>query len=251
MSYTTPVAGNSATTTATVVDTNFKEAGTGLYHYAADTGAANAMVVTLAPAITAYTTGLQIRTVAAATSTATSVTVNVSGLGVKTLRKYVRGAIANVAAGEIIAGMALSMTYDGTYFIMHNPTASVLGVKVGVDSFTPTSISDTKVITHSLGIIPNLIKIRYGSNASTGAGGDSHGEGKYDGTSYATVYRIKDGNPAYSWQTSSAAIIIVDTQTSGTLGWSATLSTITTTQFTIAVSAYATSEAVVFGWEVS
>lgn len=114
MAYTTPVAGNAATSTAAAFDTNFKESGLGLYHYVADSGSANAIVMTLAPAITAYATGQRFRTILAATPTGAT-TVAVSGLATKTLKKAVDGVLYDISPGDLVSGQVIDFTYDGTY----------------------------------------------------------------------------------------------------------------------------------------
>lgn len=54
---------------------------------------------------------------AAATNT-TSVTINISGLGAKTIRK---GTGTNLDPGDIVAGGICAIYYDGTYFQLINP----------------------------------------------------------------------------------------------------------------------------------
>lgn len=83
--------------------------------YAADTGAANAYVITLAPAPTAYAAGQTFVFKAANTNTTTS-TLNVNGLGAKTIKSNVGGAA--LAAGQITAGDMVRVAYDGTDFKM-------------------------------------------------------------------------------------------------------------------------------------
>lgn len=123
MAYTTPVAGNAASTTAAAIDTNFKEAGIGLYQYAADSGSANAIVMTLAPVITAYVAGQRFRTVLAATPTGAT-TVAVSGLAATTLKKVVDAIVYDIGPGDLVAGQVIDFTYDGTYMQLTSPVNS-------------------------------------------------------------------------------------------------------------------------------
>ena len=81
-------------------------------YVASDTGAANAYVVALSPAATAYATGMEVRFKAGASNTTTS-TINVNSLGVKTI---LTRAGANLAANDILAGQIVTLVYDGTYF---------------------------------------------------------------------------------------------------------------------------------------
>src|SRR5574340_683692 len=85
----------------------------GLPEYAADAGAADAYVVTLTPTPLAYTAGMRVRFKATNANTGSS-TINVNGLGVKTIKK--RGGSADLAAGDILAGQMCSLEYDGTNF---------------------------------------------------------------------------------------------------------------------------------------
>ena len=84
---------------------------------ASDTGAANAYVVALTPAATAYTAGMVVRFIATNANTSTS-TINVNTLGAKTIHTRAGG---NLAANDILAGQLVELVYDGTYFQM--PTA--------------------------------------------------------------------------------------------------------------------------------
>lgn len=79
-------------------------------------GTANAQTLTPSPAITAYTTGYEIAFIAGATNTGAT-TLNVSGLGVKTVKSQ-KG--ADLVAGDITTGRTYSAIYDGTYFILQN-----------------------------------------------------------------------------------------------------------------------------------
>lgn len=98
-------------------------ASTLLSDYKVDTGAANAYVITPAPAITAYTTG-QIFSFKAVNANTTTSTLNVNGLGVKTINKN-DGATA-LTANDIKAGQLVVVEYDGTNFLMISPSALAL-----------------------------------------------------------------------------------------------------------------------------
>lgn len=86
--------------------------------YAEDTGAADAYVVTLNPAPTAYFEGMLFRFKASATNTTTS-TINVNSLGAKTIKRW--GGV-NLQADDISSGDIVEVIYDGTYFQMMNYT---------------------------------------------------------------------------------------------------------------------------------
>lgn len=80
--------------------------------YAVDTGSANALVITLAPAPAAYTAGMVIRTKPANNNTGAA-TINVNGLGAKSI-KTING--SDPSAGQIKANTILELAYDGTNF---------------------------------------------------------------------------------------------------------------------------------------
>jgi len=77
--------------------------------------AADAIVLEMAEALDAYVEGTGIEFKAAADNT-TSVTVNIDGLGTKTLKKASGGALSNLTAGDIKTGIIYRLVYDGTYF---------------------------------------------------------------------------------------------------------------------------------------
>lgn len=84
--------------------------------YAADTGAANAYVVTLNPALTQYVIGMPVYFKAANANTGAA-TLNVNGLGVKNILKNGSEALA---PGDIKAGQIIDAKYDGTAFQISN-----------------------------------------------------------------------------------------------------------------------------------
>lgn len=91
--------------------------GTGIYIGTVG-GTADVITLTPTPAVTAYTAGQTFRFIASGANT-TNVTVNISGLGAKALTK--NGTTA-LAANDITSGAMVTMTYDGTEFVL----ASVL-----------------------------------------------------------------------------------------------------------------------------
>lgn len=80
----------------------------------ATTGAstATAYAVTLAPAVTGYTTGMMLSFIATVANTG-PLTVNVNGLGARTIKKY---ATANLSSGDITVGQLVTVIYDGANF---------------------------------------------------------------------------------------------------------------------------------------
>lgn len=91
--------------------------------YAADAQANDTYVITLAPAITAYVAG-QMFNFKANTSNTGACTLNVNGLGAKTIKKQVS---TDTASGDILAGQVVTVVYDGTNFQMMSGLGSVSG----------------------------------------------------------------------------------------------------------------------------
>lgn len=80
------------------------------YIYAADSGGSDAYAITLSPAITAYVTG-QIFLFKANTANTGAATLNVNGIGAKTIKKNKDQTLAD---GDIKAGALVLVQYDGT-----------------------------------------------------------------------------------------------------------------------------------------
>lgn len=76
-------------------------------------GSANAQTLTPSPAITSYQTGYEISFVAGYTNSG-SMTVNISGLGVKNVKTK---SGANPVSGDITAGRVYTLVYDGTNLV--------------------------------------------------------------------------------------------------------------------------------------
>ena len=81
-------------------------------------GSANAHTITLTPPITAYAAGQTFRFISGFTNTG-NVTLNVNGLGVKSLLSSSTG--TNLVPGQITAGLTAEVVYDGTQFQLINP----------------------------------------------------------------------------------------------------------------------------------
>lgn len=119
-----------------------------LSDYKVDTGAADAYVITPAPAITAYTTG-QIFSFKAVNANTTTSTINVNTLGVKTIKKPDASVLL---ANDILAGQIVVVEYDGTDMIMISPTGNALnktgaGLYPAVDGSLITDIEVKDILT--------------------------------------------------------------------------------------------------------
>lgn len=116
-------------------------------NYAVDTGVADAYVVTLSPALGLYSAGVLVQFKASNANTGTS-TVNVNGLGVKTIKKL--DGATNLASGDIASGMIVECEYDGTNFIMLNPSA--LSLNSNGDGSNLTGVLKTNYSQQAVGL---------------------------------------------------------------------------------------------------
>ena len=80
---------------------------------------ADTITGTVTPTLTAYATGQQFSFIAAGTNT-TAVTLNIDGVGVKSVT---RAGTTALAAGDILTGQVAIVEYDGTQFQLLDPNA--------------------------------------------------------------------------------------------------------------------------------
>jgi hypothetical protein len=131
-------------------------AGNGGRYSATVGGTADAITLTPSPSLGAYVAGEAITFIAAGTNTG-AVTVNVSGLGAKSVTKT--GATALVA-GEIVAGQIVTLRYDGVRYQVITPA-------VGTAALKNTGISgDTVPLCNSNPTIGNIL-ITVGASLTT------------------------------------------------------------------------------------
>lgn len=81
-------------------------------------GTANA--ITLTGTIAAYAAGQRFSFPAGATNTSGTVTININGLGTKSIRKTIGGSIVALGVGDIPGSRILDIEYDGTQFQIMN-----------------------------------------------------------------------------------------------------------------------------------
>jgi len=124
---------------------------------------------TVSPALSAYATGNQFSFLVANTNTG-SVTLNVDGIGVKSIT---RTGTTALVAGDMVAGQAVEIIYDGTRFQLVNgnsftnlKVSGTLGV-TGVATFTAQPIVSS--LTASLPVFTDASKGLV-SNTMTGTG---------------------------------------------------------------------------------
>ncbi len=99
----------------------------GKWKYGADSGTLNAMAVTLAPVPAAYVAGMSIDVKAGSTNTG-ALTLNVNGLGAKTVMKPSGVACTG---GEVVSGAIATFTYDGSQFYLRTAQATSTSTSTG------------------------------------------------------------------------------------------------------------------------
>lgn len=87
--------------------------------YAADSVGTDAYAITLVPAVAAYATGQKFHFLAGTANTG-ACTLNVNGLGAKTIKKH---RDQDTETGDIEANQIVTVVYDGTNFQMQSQTA--------------------------------------------------------------------------------------------------------------------------------
>jgi hypothetical protein len=92
----------------------------GAFNFAVDAQSNDSYVVSLSPAPAGYTTGMVV-IFKANTANTTGCSINVNGLGSKTIVKRVN---TTLATGDILAGMFCYLVYDGTNFVIMNPVVN-------------------------------------------------------------------------------------------------------------------------------
>jgi hypothetical protein len=123
--------------------------------YAADGGASDAYVITVSPVPTSYIAGMVFRFKANTVNTGEA-TLNVNGLGAKTIKKNLN---IDLATGDIVAGQLVEVMYDGTNFQMISSSQPRPLFGTGQTSRLGSSGTGTQTIAHGLGVTPRLVKI--------------------------------------------------------------------------------------------
>jgi hypothetical protein len=118
--------------------------------YAADSGASDSYAITLSPAPAAYYAGMVVVFKANTVNTGPA-TLNVNGLGAKTIKK---NHDQDLADGDIESGQIVEVVYDGTNFQMQsqsaiaaNPVIFAMQRRSGVQSIPNVTV--TKILTNT------------------------------------------------------------------------------------------------------
>lgn len=162
----TATGGTGASLVATPALTRAKK-----YHdYAADAGSTDAYAITITPAITAYSAGQEF-TFKANTANTGACTLNVSGLGAKTIKKNVS---TDLETGDITANQIVTVVYDGTNMqlksYIYSTTRGDVQVFTASGTWTkPSGVNFVKVVAIGAG--------GGGGNGNASGGGTGGGGG--------------------------------------------------------------------------
>ena len=122
--------------------------------YAAGGGIADAQTITLSPIPAAYVTGMSVRWLPTAANATTTPTLNINGLGPKTITK---NGTSPVAASDLTTTAVATAIYDGTNFQLQNPQTSTTGGSVTNVGAPPDMrvINPTTIPTFAWNQLPN------------------------------------------------------------------------------------------------
>lgn len=176
------------------------------YVYAADAVGTDSYAITLSPAPAAYVTG-QTFFFKAGTANTGAATLNVNGLGAKTIKKAYN---SDLVTGDILANQIVQVTYDGTNMQMMSPSAAAgLRVKV-LNSSHDVSVTGVQTIS-GVGFQPKLVMITaaYAVVGNSNGGHPIMSQGSYDGTTQGVTYsRANTANPSNAYAEGASGSII-------------------------------------------
>lgn len=112
----------------------------------ASTSGTNTYTAPLSPAITAYTVGMVVHLLVPLANTITTPTLNLNGLGAKTIRRITPSGTAALNVGDIIAGHYGVFWYDGTYMVLLNPAYPGAGQTVQVVHTQTGAVATANVV---------------------------------------------------------------------------------------------------------
>lgn len=139
--------------------------------YAVDTGSVNALVAVVPSCPSSYTTGAEFKIKPANNNTTSTPTLNVCGLGAKTIVKL-NGAV--LAAGDMTTSTIADLFYDGTNMELQNPLTNGTGSVSSIATTAPIGggpITTTGTITCTT-CVTSASSLTSG-NLMTGAGGQA------------------------------------------------------------------------------
>lgn len=201
-----------------------KNAQNNAHTYAATSTGNDDYAITVSPAISAYAAGQRFQFSADVANTGAA-TLNVSGKGAKTIKKYHDQDLEN---NDIEIGSIVDVVYDGTNFQLQTPSATAM-TTAAITSLTSGAgtpintlhahkrtggafewdFASNKVVAHGLGATPNWIRLN--GHVKYYFGGDKPvvSFGTKIGTSYACKYQGFTAAPAVTSGVSTSYINVL------------------------------------------
>jgi hypothetical protein len=179
-------------------DTRMLASGTALYvggitntsiPYVVATGTTQAYTATLASSVSSLASGTYIHFLAPSTN-ASSVTLNVNGLGAKTIKKPFS---SSLASGEILTGQVTSVVYDGTSFQLQNQSQVGPIINTYITSGTWTKPAGLKYVIAEVVGGGGGASSSSASSGGAGAGGGGYSRKKILATTLGTTETVSVG----------------------------------------------------------
>lgn len=126
------------------------------------------ITATATPTLPAYVTGQVFRWVAGGTNSTTTPTLNIDGLGAKTIQKL-GGALV---ASDMTAGNAIEGMYDGTFVQLLSPTPVPVAGAAAAGTLTGTTLA-SNVVTSSITTLGTSASLPGSPTTTTQSGGDN------------------------------------------------------------------------------
>lgn len=191
--------------------------GSAAIDYAADTGAANAYVIALTPALTSHVVGMPIHFMAANANTGAS-TININGLGIKTISKNFDQPLAS---GDIKAGKIITVVWDGVDYQMLSQTKSETASQIlHVRDEKATGTNGGANVSGSQARVFNTVVLNEITGASLGANQVILPAGTYKFSGRCPTYGV-DKHQCGLWNVTDAGYTKI-----GKTGWNAAATTV-------------------------
>ena len=177
----------------TFVESNVNPTGRSWNEYAVDAVGTDSYAITLT-GLSSYVAGQTFKFKAGTANTG-ACTLNINGLGAKTIKKDVS---TDLATGDILANQIVIVTYDGTNMQLVSKISAAIpaiSYKAGSTTYDLSTASGTQTIAHGLGITPTMVRIN---------GGNGYDAGNTSGTSFAVYFNSTE----YSWYSVRASSTI-------------------------------------------
>jgi len=172
--------------------------------YAASSTGNDSYAITVTPAPNDYDVG-DTYTFKADVANTGAATLNVNGLGAKSIVKLYNNALVT---GDILAGQIVRVSYDGTNFQMLSQVSTLLDYQSGVTTRDMTAASGAQTIAHGLGVTPRRIRVKaLSGTSSTTAAVNISAQGTYNGTNTKAIYMTTQVGTAVNSDVSTTNIL--------------------------------------------